>query len=149
MTVGLFRKYMSFLDLPLSWLMPSSLCCCVGLHGYRLAKVSISLHQSSHKKAASHLCFFLKENSLVSGGHVLPSHSASLVSLPLHHLLSVHVCKYIPKHPTSTKEYENVLELLNITWKSCLLSILIFILVLYLKVALQHLWSHSNDLCKR
>ncbi|CAG13374.1 unnamed protein product, partial [Tetraodon nigroviridis] len=45
-TVGLFRKYMSFLELPLSWLMPSSLCCCVGLHGYRLAKEAMFCHHT-------------------------------------------------------------------------------------------------------
>ncbi|XP_029704917.1 N-acetylglucosaminyl-phosphatidylinositol de-N-acetylase isoform X3 [Takifugu rubripes] len=45
-TVGLFRKYMSFLELPLSWLMPSSLFCCVGLHGYRLAKEAMFCHRT-------------------------------------------------------------------------------------------------------
>nr|XP_020456131.1 N-acetylglucosaminyl-phosphatidylinositol de-N-acetylase isoform X2 [Monopterus albus] len=38
-TVGLFRKYISFLELPISWLLPSCLCCIVGSRGYRQAKV--------------------------------------------------------------------------------------------------------------
>lgn len=40
-TVGLFRKYISFLELPISCLLPARLCCCVGLQGYRQAKVSV------------------------------------------------------------------------------------------------------------
>lgn len=42
-TVGLFRKYISFLELPLSWLLPSHLCCVIGTQGYKRAKVSLSL----------------------------------------------------------------------------------------------------------
>ncbi|KAJ0044094.1 hypothetical protein NL108_006817, partial [Boleophthalmus pectinirostris] len=37
-TVGMIRKYLSLLELPLSWLLPSSLCCITGLGGYRQAK---------------------------------------------------------------------------------------------------------------
>ncbi|TMS14228.1 N-acetylglucosaminyl-phosphatidylinositol de-N-acetylase [Larimichthys crocea] len=37
-TVGLFRKYISFLELPLSWLLPSCLRCFIGSRGYRQAK---------------------------------------------------------------------------------------------------------------
>lgn len=40
-TVGLFRKYISFLELPFSLLLPSCLCCCVGFQGYRQAKVGL------------------------------------------------------------------------------------------------------------
>lgn len=40
-TVGLFRKYISFLELPFSCLLPSCLCCCVGFQGYRQAKVGL------------------------------------------------------------------------------------------------------------
>ncbi|XP_038564248.1 N-acetylglucosaminyl-phosphatidylinositol de-N-acetylase isoform X1 [Micropterus salmoides] len=44
-------------------------------------------------------------------GHVLSSHSAPLVSLPLHRLLSVHVREHIPNDPTRTKEPEDLLGL--------------------------------------
>uniref|UniRef100_A0A3Q3VV82 N-acetylglucosaminylphosphatidylinositol deacetylase n=1 Tax=Mola mola TaxID=94237 RepID=A0A3Q3VV82_MOLML len=40
-TVGFLRKYISFLELPLSCLLPSCLCCCTGLQGYRRARVSV------------------------------------------------------------------------------------------------------------
>ncbi|KAM3601678.1 uncharacterized protein V6R79_016606 [Siganus canaliculatus] len=43
-TVGLFRKYVSFLELPVSWLLPSSLHCFVGLQGYRRAKDAMLCH---------------------------------------------------------------------------------------------------------
>uniref|UniRef100_A0A3Q1EDK7 N-acetylglucosaminylphosphatidylinositol deacetylase n=1 Tax=Acanthochromis polyacanthus TaxID=80966 RepID=A0A3Q1EDK7_9TELE len=36
-TVGLLRKYISILELPLSWLLPSCLCCIIGSQGYRRA----------------------------------------------------------------------------------------------------------------
>lgn len=45
-TVGVLRKYISFLELPLSCLLSSSLCCCVGLQGYRRAKVSLAKDMS-------------------------------------------------------------------------------------------------------
>lgn len=38
-TVDLFRKYIFFLDLPLSWLLTSSLCCTISCQGYMQAKV--------------------------------------------------------------------------------------------------------------
>ncbi|MEQ2185964.1 hypothetical protein GOODEAATRI_023794 [Goodea atripinnis] len=41
-TVGLLRKYISFLDLPFSWFLPSHLHCVVGSKGYKQAKVSLS-----------------------------------------------------------------------------------------------------------
>ncbi|XP_075876306.1 N-acetylglucosaminyl-phosphatidylinositol de-N-acetylase isoform X2 [Nelusetta ayraudi] len=43
-TVGLFRKYISFLELPLSCLLPTRLCCCVGLQGYRMPCFAIALN---------------------------------------------------------------------------------------------------------
>ncbi|XP_076024507.1 N-acetylglucosaminyl-phosphatidylinositol de-N-acetylase isoform X2 [Genypterus blacodes] len=45
-TVSLFRKYLSFLELPLSWLLPSSLCCIIGLKGYRQAMAAMLCHRS-------------------------------------------------------------------------------------------------------
>ncbi|XP_017268046.1 N-acetylglucosaminyl-phosphatidylinositol de-N-acetylase [Kryptolebias marmoratus] len=45
-TVGLFRKYVSFLELPLSWLLPSRLCCIVGSQGYKRAKAAMMCHRS-------------------------------------------------------------------------------------------------------
>ncbi|XP_056140753.1 N-acetylglucosaminyl-phosphatidylinositol de-N-acetylase isoform X1 [Lampris incognitus] len=45
-TVGLLRKYLSFLELPLSWLLPSRFCCIVGLDGYRRAKEAMLCHRT-------------------------------------------------------------------------------------------------------
>ncbi|XP_013875079.1 N-acetylglucosaminyl-phosphatidylinositol de-N-acetylase [Austrofundulus limnaeus] len=45
-TVGLFRKYISFLELPLSWLLPSHLCCVIGTQGYKRAKDAMMCHRS-------------------------------------------------------------------------------------------------------
>ncbi|KAM7374736.1 hypothetical protein PAMP_007377 [Pampus punctatissimus] len=45
-TVGLFRKYISFLELPLSWLLPSCLCCIIGSEGYRQAKAAMLCHRT-------------------------------------------------------------------------------------------------------
>ncbi|KAF6715323.1 N-acetylglucosaminyl-phosphatidylinositol de-N-acetylase [Oryzias melastigma] len=45
-TVGLLRKYFSFLELPLSWLLPSHLCLLVGSKGYKRAKAAMLCHGS-------------------------------------------------------------------------------------------------------
>ncbi|RVE63505.1 hypothetical protein OJAV_G00136840 [Oryzias javanicus] len=45
-TVGLLRKYFSFLELPLSWLLPSHLCLLVGSKGYKQAKAAMLCHGS-------------------------------------------------------------------------------------------------------
>ncbi|XP_026184105.1 N-acetylglucosaminyl-phosphatidylinositol de-N-acetylase [Mastacembelus armatus] len=45
-TVGLLRKYISFLELPLSWLLPSCLCCIIGSQGYRQAKAAMLCHRT-------------------------------------------------------------------------------------------------------
>ncbi|XP_051258092.1 N-acetylglucosaminyl-phosphatidylinositol de-N-acetylase isoform X1 [Dicentrarchus labrax] len=45
-TVGLLRKYTTFLELPLSWLLPSCLCCVIGSQGYRQAKDAMFCHRS-------------------------------------------------------------------------------------------------------
>ncbi|XP_059207286.1 N-acetylglucosaminyl-phosphatidylinositol de-N-acetylase [Centropristis striata] len=45
-TVGLLRKYISFLELPLSWLLPSGLCCIIGSQGYRQAKDAMFCHRT-------------------------------------------------------------------------------------------------------
>ncbi|XP_068457034.1 N-acetylglucosaminyl-phosphatidylinositol de-N-acetylase [Clinocottus analis] len=45
-TVGLLRKYLSFLELPFSWLLPCSLRCVVGPQGYRRAKDAMFCHRS-------------------------------------------------------------------------------------------------------
>ncbi|XP_061557825.1 N-acetylglucosaminyl-phosphatidylinositol de-N-acetylase isoform X1 [Phycodurus eques] len=45
-TVGLLRKYVSFFELPLSWLLPSSLCCIVGAKGYRQCKAAMLCHHT-------------------------------------------------------------------------------------------------------
>ncbi|XP_053702369.1 N-acetylglucosaminyl-phosphatidylinositol de-N-acetylase isoform X3 [Synchiropus splendidus] len=43
-SVGLLRKYISLLELPASWLLPSSLCCIIGSSGYRQARVRPATH---------------------------------------------------------------------------------------------------------
>lgn len=45
-TVGLLRKYISFLELPVSWLLPSGLRCIIGSQGYRRAKDAMFCHRS-------------------------------------------------------------------------------------------------------
>ncbi|XP_020505615.1 N-acetylglucosaminyl-phosphatidylinositol de-N-acetylase [Labrus bergylta] len=45
-TVGLFRKYISFLELPVSWLLPSSLSCVIGSQGYVRAREAMFCHRS-------------------------------------------------------------------------------------------------------
>ncbi|XP_028278388.1 N-acetylglucosaminyl-phosphatidylinositol de-N-acetylase [Parambassis ranga] len=45
-TVGLLRKYISFLELPISWLLPSCLCCIIGSQGYKQAKAAMLCHRS-------------------------------------------------------------------------------------------------------
>ncbi|XP_008330598.1 N-acetylglucosaminyl-phosphatidylinositol de-N-acetylase [Cynoglossus semilaevis] len=45
-TVDLFRKYIFFLDLPLSWLLTSSLCCTISCQGYMQAKAAMLCHRS-------------------------------------------------------------------------------------------------------
>uniref|UniRef100_A0A3Q2CD22 N-acetylglucosaminylphosphatidylinositol deacetylase n=1 Tax=Cyprinodon variegatus TaxID=28743 RepID=A0A3Q2CD22_CYPVA len=45
-TVGLLRKYLSFLDLPFSWLLPSHFCCVVGSKGYKQAKAAMLCHRT-------------------------------------------------------------------------------------------------------
>uniref|UniRef100_A0A1A8EW10 N-acetylglucosaminylphosphatidylinositol deacetylase n=1 Tax=Nothobranchius korthausae TaxID=1143690 RepID=A0A1A8EW10_9TELE len=45
-TVGLFRKYISFLELPISWLLPSRLCCISGSQGYKQAKAAMMCHHT-------------------------------------------------------------------------------------------------------
>nr|XP_057942681.1 N-acetylglucosaminyl-phosphatidylinositol de-N-acetylase isoform X2 [Doryrhamphus excisus] len=45
-TVGLLRKYTSFLELPLSWLLPSSLCCIIGSEGYSQCKAAMLCHRT-------------------------------------------------------------------------------------------------------
>ncbi|XP_041657110.1 N-acetylglucosaminyl-phosphatidylinositol de-N-acetylase [Cheilinus undulatus] len=45
-TVGLFRKYISLLELPVSWLLPSCLCCVIDSQGYRQAREAMFCHRS-------------------------------------------------------------------------------------------------------
>ncbi|KAM9348170.1 N-acetylglucosaminyl-phosphatidylinositol de-N-acetylase [Symphorus nematophorus] len=45
-TVSLLRKYTSFLELPLSWLLPSCLRCFTGSQGYRRAKEAMLCHRT-------------------------------------------------------------------------------------------------------
>ncbi|XP_072231130.1 N-acetylglucosaminyl-phosphatidylinositol de-N-acetylase [Leuresthes tenuis] len=45
-TVGLLRKYISFLELPLSWLLPSHLRCIIGSKGYKQAKAAMLCHRT-------------------------------------------------------------------------------------------------------
>nr|XP_040036059.1 N-acetylglucosaminyl-phosphatidylinositol de-N-acetylase isoform X2 [Gasterosteus aculeatus aculeatus] len=45
-TVGPLRKYISFLELPFSWLQPACLRCIIGSQGYRRAKDAMFCHRS-------------------------------------------------------------------------------------------------------
>ncbi|XP_029030566.1 N-acetylglucosaminyl-phosphatidylinositol de-N-acetylase [Betta splendens] len=45
-TVGLLRKYFSFLELPISWLLPSHLCFITGSQGYSQAKAAMLCHRT-------------------------------------------------------------------------------------------------------
>lgn len=45
-TVGVLRKYLSYLELPLSGCLPSCLCCVIGLKGYRQAREAMLCHRT-------------------------------------------------------------------------------------------------------
>ncbi|XP_034033391.1 N-acetylglucosaminyl-phosphatidylinositol de-N-acetylase [Thalassophryne amazonica] len=45
-TVGVFRKYLSFLELPLSWLLPSSFCCILHPDCYKQATAAMLCHRT-------------------------------------------------------------------------------------------------------
>ncbi|KAM9789026.1 N-acetylglucosaminyl-phosphatidylinositol de-N-acetylase [Neosynchiropus ocellatus] len=45
-SVGLIRKYISLLELPVSWLLPSSLCCVIGSMGYGQARAAMLCHRT-------------------------------------------------------------------------------------------------------
>ncbi|XP_070305839.1 N-acetylglucosaminyl-phosphatidylinositol de-N-acetylase [Salvelinus sp. IW2-2015] len=45
-TIGVLRKYLSFLELPISWLLPSDLCCVIGSKGYVQAKRAMLCHRT-------------------------------------------------------------------------------------------------------
>ncbi|CAI5644191.1 N-acetylglucosaminyl-phosphatidylinositol de-N-acetylase [Oreochromis niloticus] len=45
-TVGLLRKYISFLDVPLSWFLPSCVCCIIGSKAYKQAKAAMLCHRT-------------------------------------------------------------------------------------------------------
>ncbi|XP_041864039.1 N-acetylglucosaminyl-phosphatidylinositol de-N-acetylase isoform X2 [Melanotaenia boesemani] len=45
-TVGLLRKYVSVLELPLSWLLPSHIFCITGSQGYKQAKAAMLCHRT-------------------------------------------------------------------------------------------------------
>uniref|UniRef100_A0A8C7RT49 N-acetylglucosaminylphosphatidylinositol deacetylase n=1 Tax=Oncorhynchus mykiss TaxID=8022 RepID=A0A8C7RT49_ONCMY len=46
LTIGVLRKYLSFLELPISWLLPSDLCCIIGSKGYIQAKRAMLCHRT-------------------------------------------------------------------------------------------------------
>ncbi|XP_044078056.1 N-acetylglucosaminyl-phosphatidylinositol de-N-acetylase isoform X1 [Siniperca chuatsi] len=64
-------------------------------------------HVAIHK-AVSHVAY---TGQVPNESHVLSSHSAPVVSLPLHRPVPVHVRKHIPNYPTRTKEPEDLLSL--------------------------------------
>ncbi|XP_035864890.1 N-acetylglucosaminyl-phosphatidylinositol de-N-acetylase isoform X2 [Sander lucioperca] len=64
-------------------------------------------HIAIHK-AVSHLA---SSGQVPNGCHVLSPHSTPVVSLPLHHLVSVHVRQHIPSDPQRAKEPEDLLGL--------------------------------------
>lgn len=40
------RKYLSLLELPVSWLLPSCLCCASDCRGYRQARAAMFCHRT-------------------------------------------------------------------------------------------------------
>uniref|UniRef100_A0A3P8NY67 N-acetylglucosaminylphosphatidylinositol deacetylase n=1 Tax=Astatotilapia calliptera TaxID=8154 RepID=A0A3P8NY67_ASTCA len=58
------------------------------------------------------LYYRLKALQASQSCHAVPSHSAAVVSLPLHHVLTLHVHKHIPNHCSGTKEPEDLLKAL-------------------------------------
>nr|XP_029483541.1 N-acetylglucosaminyl-phosphatidylinositol de-N-acetylase isoform X2 [Oncorhynchus nerka] len=46
LTIGVLRKYLFFLELPISWLLPSDLCCVIGSKGYIQAKRAMLCHRT-------------------------------------------------------------------------------------------------------
>ncbi|KAG7268981.1 hypothetical protein CRUP_004252 [Coryphaenoides rupestris] len=70
-TVGLFRKYVSFLELPVSWLWPSALCCITGPRGYAKAKAAMSCHVTQ-MLWFRHLYVLFSRYMLVNTFHMLP-----------------------------------------------------------------------------
>lgn len=45
-TISIFRKYLSILELPISWLIPSNLCCILNSQEYNQAKRAMFCHRS-------------------------------------------------------------------------------------------------------
>ncbi|KAG9281685.1 N-acetylglucosaminyl-phosphatidylinositol de-N-acetylase [Astyanax mexicanus] len=45
-TISILRKYLSILELPISWMLSSSACCVVGAEEYRIAKEAMLCHRS-------------------------------------------------------------------------------------------------------
>ncbi|KAI2664488.1 N-acetylglucosaminyl-phosphatidylinositol de-N-acetylase [Labeo rohita] len=45
-SVNLLRKYLSVLELPISWLLPSDFCCVIGQEEYKRAKKAMLCHRS-------------------------------------------------------------------------------------------------------
>ncbi|KAL6463860.1 hypothetical protein MHYP_G00282510 [Metynnis hypsauchen] len=45
-TISILRKYLSILELPISWLLPSSFCCVIGRDEYKRAKEAMLRHRS-------------------------------------------------------------------------------------------------------
>lgn len=45
-TISLLRKYLSIFELPVSWLLPSDLCCIIGWEEYKRAKKAMLCHHS-------------------------------------------------------------------------------------------------------
>ncbi|KAA0717335.1 N-acetylglucosaminyl-phosphatidylinositol de-N-acetylase [Triplophysa tibetana] len=45
-TISILRKYLSVFELPVSWLLPSDLCCIIGWEEYKRAKKAMLCHHS-------------------------------------------------------------------------------------------------------
>ncbi|KAK9974488.1 hypothetical protein ABG768_022581 [Culter alburnus] len=45
-SISILRKYLSVLELPVSWLLPSDFCCVIGLEEYKRAKKAMLCHRS-------------------------------------------------------------------------------------------------------
>lgn len=45
-SISILRKYLSVLELPVSWLLPSDFCCIIGQEEYKRAKKAMLCHRS-------------------------------------------------------------------------------------------------------
>lgn len=72
-TISVFRKYLSILELPISWLIPSDLCCISGPKEYNQAKRAMFCHRSQ-LLWFRHLYIFFSRYMFVNTFQAIPLH---------------------------------------------------------------------------